>query len=100
MLNLSGFSLVGLEESSSKVPDATTSQEIAAHPQESWNEKNCSTILGLLRQAEPPLNLLFERSIDSDDTDESESSKDEGFEEEKKSDAEGDNERQYINHQC
>jgi hypothetical protein len=31
---------VGLgKKSSSKVPDVTTSQEIAAHPQESWNER-------------------------------------------------------------
>jgi hypothetical protein len=89
-LNLSGFSLVGLEESSSlKVPDAMPSQDTdAAHEQETWKEKEFSAILGLLRQAEPPLNLLFERSIDSDDADESESSHDEGFEEEKKSDAE------------
>jgi hypothetical protein len=91
MLNLSGFSLVGLEESSSsKLPDAMMSSQDTtdvAQQQETWNEKDFSVILGLLRQAEPPLNLLFERSVDSDDSDESESSHDEGCEEEKKSDA-------------
>jgi hypothetical protein len=87
-VNLSGFSLVGLEasessESSSKLP-ADASQDNDAHAQETWNEKDFSTILGLLRQAEPPLVLLFEKSSD----DRHESSDDEScFEEEKKSDA-------------
>jgi hypothetical protein len=85
LLNLSGFSLVGLEESSLELPDAMTSKDTAHQDQqETWNEKDFSAILGLLRQAEPPLVLLFEKS--SDDRDES--SHDEGFEEEKKSDAE------------
>jgi hypothetical protein len=93
-LNLSGFSLVGLEESSSELPaDAMTSQENhtgTAQEQETWSEKDFSTILGLLRQAQPPLNLLFEKSSDYryDDADNSESSHDEGCEEEKKSDGE------------
>jgi hypothetical protein len=71
------LSLLGLEESSSKVPDVTTSQEIAAHPQESWNERTFPHIgitrMNLLR------NLLFERSIDSDDTDEVRVISSEGF---------------------
>jgi hypothetical protein len=74
--DLSGFSLVGLEESK---PGADTSTQ-----EETWKEKDFSAILGLLRQAESPLVLLFEKS--SDDT--HESSHDEDFHEEKKSDME------------